>query len=262
MEIQRLSGATTLRDPARGHIARMIEVVGTPKFEAELFSFARSAANCEHLTAYTVPKHARPRVLLAANTGTTPIARPTAQRYLERYSHLDPVNRAANVSGADQGIAMRIVPENDIENDLYRHDCYTAVKMMDRLTILRQDGSEGYRIHFYTGARYGRFAASDIENIMSSADLLLSLVRKHDTTEMSAGNRQSPEFFSARLRLVAPGMPDRELQVCTAIMLGMTSEAIALKLGISVNTVLTYRKRAYGRLNISCQNELMRLILT
>jgi DNA-binding CsgD family transcriptional regulator len=45
-------------------------------------------------------------------------------------------------------------------------------------------------------------------------------------------------------------------------MLGMTSEAIGLKLGISVNTVLTYRKRAYGRLNISCQNELMRLILS
>ena len=37
--------------------------------------------------------------------------------------------------------------------------------------------------------------------------------------------------------------------------------AIALHLGISVNTVLTYRKRAYGRLKISCQNELLRLIL-
>ena len=37
---------------------------------------------------------------------------------------------------------------------------------------------------------------------------------------------------------------------------------IGLKLGISVNTVLTYRKRAYGRLHISCQNELMRLILS
>ena len=45
-------------------------------------------------------------------------------------------------------------------------------------------------------------------------------------------------------------------------MLGMTSEAIGLKLGISVNTVLTYRKRAYGRLRISCQNELMRLVLS
>jgi DNA-binding CsgD family transcriptional regulator len=44
-------------------------------------------------------------------------------------------------------------------------------------------------------------------------------------------------------------------------MSGMTPEAIALHLGISVNTVLTYRKRAYGRLKISCQNELLRLIL-
>ena len=69
------------------------------------------------------------------------------------------------------------------------------------------------------------------------------------------------ELFRTKLKLISPKMPSREAEVCTAIMLGMTSEAIAIELGISVNTVLTYRKRAYGRLNISCQNELMRLIL-
>lgn len=37
-------------------------------------------------------------------------------------------------------------------------------------------------------------------------------------------------------------------------------EAIALTLGIRRNTVLTYRKRAYARLGISSQNELVRLI--
>ncbi len=57
-------------------------------------------------------------------------------------------------------------------------------------------------------------------------------------------------------------MPLRETEVCAAIVQGMTSEAIALKLGISVNTVLTYRKRAYMRLGISCQNELLRFILS
>ena len=40
----------------------------------------------------------------------------------------------------------------------------------------------------------------------------------------------------------------------------MSSEAIALTLGISVNTVLTYRKRAYTRLGICSQNELVRFI--
>jgi LuxR family transcriptional regulator, activator of tox operons len=43
---------------------------------------------------------------------------------------------------------------------------------------------------------------------------------------------------------------------------GMTSEGIGLQLKIGLNTVHAYRKRAYMRLNISSQNELMRLILT
>ena len=85
----------------------------------------------------------------------------------------------------------------------------------------------------------------------------MSLVVKND----AASEAMLPRTFTNRLRLIAPNIPQREAEVCTAIMLGMTSEAIALKLGISVNTVLTYRKRAYNRLNISCQNELMRLIL-
>ncbi|MES2529897.1 MAG: LuxR C-terminal-related transcriptional regulator [Pseudomonadota bacterium] len=44
-------------------------------------------------------------------------------------------------------------------------------------------------------------------------------------------------------------------------MLGVTSEGIGIDLGISRNTVLTYRKRAYARLNISSQNQLFRLIM-
>lgn len=36
---------------------------------------------------------------------------------------------------------------------------------------------------------------------------------------------------------------------------------IALELGAGINIVLTYRKRAYARLGISSQNELMRILM-
>ena len=71
----------------------------------------------------------------------------------------------------------------------------------------------------------------------------------------------SSEVLTRRLRQVMPHLTRRELDVCVGIMQGKSSEAIALALGISVNTVLTYRKRAYARLGISSHNELMRLVL-
>lgn len=64
-----------------------------------------------------------------------------------------------------------------------------------------------------------------------------------------------------RLKTVAPLLSPREVEVCIRIMLGVTSEGIGIDLGISRNTVLTYRKRAYARLNISSQNQLFRLLM-
>ncbi|MFD2498498.1 LuxR C-terminal-related transcriptional regulator [Rhizorhabdus histidinilytica] len=44
--------------------------------------------------------------------------------------------------------------------------------------------------------------------------------------------------------------------MCIGILTGHTSESIARNLSISVNSVLTYRKRLYEKLEISSQNEL------
>jgi DNA-binding CsgD family transcriptional regulator len=261
MEVHSFAASRAAPDPLRAQIGRLIEVVGTPRFESQIFQAAYSSINCKHMTAYAVSKDG-PRLLMAANTGSTPIARSIADKYLAHYWRLDPVNTAGDLCDKTTNVGIRIAPDEDIDDVTYRQECYTSVQMMDRFTLMQRCGSEVYRIHFLTGGRYGRFAPSDLDHIMNSADLLTSLIIKHDAAGATSQDKLAPQMFLARLRLVEPGMPDREAQVCTAIMLGMTSEAIALKLGISVNTVLTYRKRAYGRLNISCQNELMRLILS
>ena len=119
------------------------------------------------------------------------------------------------------------------------------------------------RLNFYRSARSGHFEAQAIDCITNSADLLISLLMKHAVSAVPVTDDQIvPKVWCDRLRLLEPNMPKRETEVCAAITLGMTSEAIALNLGISVNTVLTYRKRAYARLGISCQNELLRLVLS
>ncbi len=53
----------------------------------------------------------------------------------------------------------------------------------------------------------------------------------------------------------------RELQICEGIVLGKSSTAISLELGIAQSTVDTYRRRAYVKLNISSQNELFSLCI-
>ena len=69
MELHNFVDARPRNDPLRAHIGRLIEVVGTPKFEPEVFRLARSAINCEHLTAFAVSDKTPPRVLFAGVPG-------------------------------------------------------------------------------------------------------------------------------------------------------------------------------------------------
>jgi len=259
MEVLSVDDACRRNDPLRASLGRLIEVVGTPRFEDEIFATARGAFNCEHISALSISDAASPRILMSATNGPMAIPHDVAEKYVIRYWDLDPANHAPDSLARHQSFGLRIVADEDITDDRYRHECYTAYQLIERISIVRRNANSVYRLNFYAGGH--RFAESDVSNMMNSADLLLALLVKHDATGFETTEERAAASFRSRLRLVSPKMPQRETEVCTAIMLGMTSEAIALKLGISVNTVLTYRKRAYGRLKISCQNELMRLVL-
>jgi DNA-binding CsgD family transcriptional regulator len=262
MQLHEYPGGRAHADPLRARIGRLIEVVGTARFEPEMFGLTRSVLDCEHVTAFAVSEAIAPRILFAANMGPLPIAKMLAAKYVTQYWRFDPANRIPDAtSPGTKNIAISTVP-NDISDGSYRRDCYTSVGLRDRFSVMRRGNGETIRINFYRGARGGTFDTTAIDFIMGSADLLLSLILKHARDGETGADRLTPRQCQDRLRMLEPAMPLREIEVCAAIIQGMTSEAISLKLGISVNTVLTYRKRAYARLGISCQNELMRLVLS
>lgn len=261
MEVYDLPDVGAHEDAMRIGIARLIELVGTAKFEDEVFQVAREATRCEHLTAFASRTNTAPRVLYAANVGSAPVARNVAHKYVDRYWPLDPARRIdALRPRAPRNTAIRII-SNDIADGSYRQECYTQVKLRDRFTVLQRRSHETVCLNFYRGVRSGPFGSSELDRIVNAADMLISLLMKQEIS-LADQDQDLADTFVDRLRLIDPTLPPREAEVCGAIACGMTSEAIALTLGISINTVLTYRKRAYMRLGISSQNELMRLVLS
>src|SRR5690606_21236287 len=130
-------------------------------------------------------------------------------------------------------------------DETFRREFYDSIPIRERLTVMQRRGDETFRISFCRGVRNTRFDSGDIERVLNSADLLISLLIKHDLIGLPSSAKTLPQLYQDRLRAYAPNMPRREIEVCAGVLLGMTSEAIALRLGISVNTVLTYRKRSY-----------------
>ena len=157
-------------------------------------------------------------------------------------------------------MAVRVFCQ-DIDHDAYRRDCYSSVDLIDRFSIIKRHGAETIRLNLYRSAKRGRFVVTDFAGVLECADVMFALLAKHDAQRSAVGQNGESDVLTRRLRQIMPHLARRELDVCVGIMQGKSSEAIALALGISVNTVRTYRKRAYARLGITSHNELMRLVL-
>ena len=117
-------------------------------------------------------------------------------------------------------------------------------------TAMRSRASGGYRDF-------------DLSPLKQFAPVLESLCRKHVEIAGPPGiaqprRRSINDWLATFATDVLTG---REREILAMVLQGYSSEAISLRLGIAVPTVKTHRQRAYAKLNISSQTELLRVFL-
>ena len=252
MRVHRFSEMASQPIPFQAKLGPLIEAVGTSVFPKLLFDSIQDDVECVHLSAFASDQGSRAMVL-AENRGASRSAYDIGQRYLNNYWKLDPINDL----GDDRPVDMFLFEMTpcDIGYSEYRSDCYTTSRIGARISISESRQSRTLRLNFYSPKS---FVPHELEYIRDHASLFMPLMWRHGKDCFKSAKPDSE--FEARLRQVAPDLTLRENQVCALIALGVTSEGIAIRLSMGLNTVLTYRKRAYKRLRISSQNELLRLI--
>jgi DNA-binding CsgD family transcriptional regulator len=240
---------------------RVIESVGRSDFSSGLFDIARRFTGTEIVTAFVAAPDGEVHTLLAENHyNSGQPALEIARRYVSRHWRADPANAIAldESDAADcWGVRMKA---GDIESSAYRSECYLSVGLSERFSLLQRREAGTMRLSIYR-RRKESFSEAEIANLVESAPLLMAALWRHYEVTKPAGGRSAAKDFHARLEKAAPGLSKRERDVCALVAAGLTSEGIALELGVGINTVLTYRKRAYARLGISSQNELMRILM-
>jgi LuxR family transcriptional regulator, activator of tox operons len=244
-------------------VPSLIAELGTPKFENALSEVAKAVFQCKQLTAFAFGKSSAPRVVGLYALERTEAVRRAAEKYTKVHWTLDPSNIFANqglTTGHSYGV---ILSDNDVKDEDFRRDCYTKPGVSHRLSVLTEFRGECVKISFHRTEALGMFPEENIHDLLEQSTILASLLVRHSemATEQSLPDHE-PERFEIILGVRCPQLTNRERRVCSLIAVGMSSEAIALTLDISINTVLTFRRRAYARLNISTQNELMRLLFS
>lgn len=130
----------------------------------------------------------------------------------------------------------------------YRRRFFDEPGFKDKLSIIRGHAAGNYYLNLYR--RSGNFGEvfRDAEDETVAARLLSALIVKH---------------YQINQKMLAQGplafLSHREQQVCQAVLQGKKNEIIADELGVSLNSVVTYRKRAYEKLGISSRAQLFAL---
>jgi len=107
------------------------------------------------------------------------------------------------------------------------------------------------------------FDDSALDLIRERLPIISAIMRKHWLLREvylseSPMDARIDELFEA---FGKPELSDREHEVVQHILRGHSSESISYNLDISITTVKTHRKRAYAKLNISSQSELLSVFL-
>lgn len=237
--------------------ADLISSMGTGGFARGLFDAAHALTNAHHLTAFAFSRSPAPRVLVAENMGAKRVSSGIAPLYVQRFWQQDLANRVTwdGAKRSERWLVRTVASE--ISQDEYKYSCYTSVNLGERVCVSVGAPEECTRLNFYCQSGR-RFTDRDLDNVAAWSGIFISLLLKHASLAPDETDARGSGYKAALARHPAR-LPERELEVCDGILQGISSEGIALKLGVSINTVRTYRKRAYARLGISSQNELMRL---
>lgn len=244
-------------------LAGVVGSIGQDDFEVRLIGLLGAAARFDQINVVLLEGD-RTRALFSwhrvhPHMASSLVGQYVAEKLYQRDPTLDRLKRSVR-----QGLCLGLMRRGQIEDDWYRRCFFDDAKLEGKLSILDQTQTHAIYQNYYFAAEAEAFSEREIENLARLAETTSQCILRHLELSSPLAKtkcRPYPGVVAQILASRAPALAQRELEVCSRIVTGYSTEAIALDLGIAANSVATYRKRAYAKLNICSQNQLFLLCL-
>lgn len=240
---------------AAGDVSSAVLAIGRPDFPNVLIDTLRRQAGVGHCMVFALNRTGYASCLLDA--GNIPIGGDLGAAYAGQFHESDP-NRDALFEGEGSAPIMLPAFAPRMYGARYRKIFFNDSGIVDKCATAIWTGDTCFYVNFYRIAAQGRFGDEQRRRLGAIAPAIAASVARH--FQASATPDQTlAALFATRSPLA--DLTPREQDVCRRILSGFSSEAISQSLGISLHSILTYRKRAYERLGISSQSELFAIVL-
>lgn len=184
------------------------------------------------------------------------------ETYAHRFLPVDPIQAAIDAATADSQLFRVVVRPSDIVVPAYR-EMLLRSNITERVSFVERRG-RGWRCA--TVARRGAaggFSPLELAWLGGFWRLVSALIDRHRELvgEVVEDRGERLAELEQRFATRYPQLTLRERQICARAAIGISIEGTALDLGIGTSSVLTYRKRAYQRLEVTSAYELARLVM-
>ena len=259
-----------------GLLPGLIDRLGQDSFPERLAQAARQIIDYENCIIFLFRGRAKPLKLFSSFRG--PAERKAVRNYAEKTYVLNPFYQAY-LKGLEPGVyRMRdLAPDSYFEHGYYRaHDASRAEEeeigyITDNWPRGREeaqiaaalDQGAMVEISFNRPVSDGGFSRQDMDLLAMMEPAAAAMIRQH--WQLRTARKAAPEpdtrIDDAFENFGSPVLSQREQEIIRLILRGHSSESIGLRLGIAITTVKTHRKKAYAKLEISSQSELLSLFL-
>lgn len=248
-------------DTPMADLCDVIQAVGTDEFFARLDALLRSRFDIGAAFVFRRQPGSSDRPDLLS-TGLDDKARARATGYCATFFRDDPLFDQLGADEPDGVYAVKSVAE-EIRAPHFRAACFTRPGFCEKLALARKENGMLLVLTVFCKSVNGGFSPEQVAEMKRQGTLLLPLIGLHARLfgEQDRFRQIGVEEMEDCVAWAFPELTRRETAVCARSILGVTSEGIALDLGIKQTSVLTYRRRAYARLNISSINQLSSMLI-
>ena len=261
MRAWRLEGAASDAALIQDAIAKIVTGIGVENFSHQVLQQVNRVMPVGCWSVYRVGG-SQPRMFLSSTYQRKDTTADSWRAYLSG-PHLADKSFILVSTGITSPAITHLTAE-EIPTPLHRDKVYRQFDMSERLSVVEAEShDEVFALNFYHYNDQHFYSDLELAKFETLAPSLLAAVRRHITLSKQTNFNNTMTMSSVRntFQIHRQDLTERELDVITRTILGMSYEGIAADLGLKLPTVKTYRNRAFDRLGIHFRNELVRYYL-
>lgn len=238
-------------------LASFIDAIGTEGFGERLTEYVRQTCAVDYCSAFQIGTRSLAAVSFSSPRDAAAIEHVWLYVYGQMWRRDTSLLQATARTRQTGQAAVRLRPADVTDRELRAH-VYTD--LVDRLLLCSTQGDATFGISLLRWDTSEPFENEELLDLEASASVVMAAIGRH---AQALSLQRSPADALASLGEAeqclaeTTQLPAREREVCAQTLFGNSAPEIAVALRISPETVKCYRKRAYNRLGVSGERDLL-----